>query len=289
MTSTNYTNYSLIISHNYRIQCLLGKLGYRLEQNFNFKHGCVLKITAETKKNVKLEMLYPGLNESNDSKSYYRKFELKEAPIILNSYKNQVFYIIRYAKDESNIRNCANSIDKDLENDMLSNTPDLSKLQEIDFINYSIQYVFVSDLIRTRDTYDMFKTYYKNKGNHKFQFPDAIVLPCSHEITTSGTNGNCDATTTVFNTSAFNNYPTCTVDKINKKNKACEANWNEYLKFYSNQMRNSVWKNNRRKCRDTNMIQEAINIMTPDIGSNIYVGGTRKRKTNRKKSRRIKL
>lgn len=347
--------HSLIISHNYRIQCLLGKLGFKLGQNINFQHGCVLKITAEQKQ-LSLKMLYVGQNELNDNKLYYsssfnednHKYEVREnskrrsvnfypyqlfdektpLPIQSTSYKNHVFYIIRYATYEQNLRNVVYEIKKDL-------------------LDYSIQHVFVSDLIRTRDTYDMLKIYLTppvSKANDLERvrsarikkldkkeevipevIPDAIVLPCSHEITTSGTNGNCDETTTILNTKAFDNYPNCTLDRIekNKKNKTihteCNADWDEYLNFYNKKMRNSMWTNKRRKCRDTNMLKQAIDIIDnieasaasaaaaaaaaaeanreeEDIGDeykpyNIEneIGGTRKRKIKRKKTRRIKL
>ena len=308
-------NYSLIITHNYRIKCLLNKL-FGLRIVHNFKPSCLLKITVDKQineySNAKVELLHSGETEKEDSKIYYvtkkdkqpmdvkfrenRDIGPSESRVEAQSYLANLDIPIA---EHPLIKNNDKSIEFD---DILPNTlPTLHEMnndkthifyitrncsdvtqfnhhmrQDLDLNGGLINNIFVSDLYRTRRTYDLLQNLI-DRSKKPYKLPEAIVLPCSHEITRSVENGNCDEITSMFDKSALNNYPNCTINKLNKDSK-CHGNWNYYKEFYGNQMRNSIWKKTRR-CRDTIMIVEAINIIEhPQTGGS----KKRKRKTRRK-------
>jgi hypothetical protein len=67
-----------------------------------------------------------------------------------------------------------------------------------------------------------------------------------------------------FLKNGYENYPSCTLDKINNESSSCnnikiknlilEFDWNIYLTFYEGVMRKSTSK----QCNESNMLSEAI-------------------------------
>ena len=189
-----------------------------------------------------------------------------------------------------------------------------------------IDYYFVSDLKRTRET---FKYILHNieKENLSFVNNDEIkiiVLPCSHELVFDS-DGQCDGKKNLTDILTNENKVSCT--KLNKYNQntdeyencnrftsTCKENniitivldWTDYTKFYGNSYRyidpNPFKKKQGERCRNTSMIEQAISIITKLEDTNVKinikttelnkfneVGGKNKRKTRkRRKTRKLR-
>ena len=157
--------------------------------------------------------------------------------------------------------------------------------------NEKINYYFTSDLQRTRQTLShILEQFFINintnnaRNNHivnpyqstnnsllgnfplDFNIINKItvhILPCSNEVHVD-VNGNCNKGVSSFSINGFENYPSCTLDKIENENSSCnnikiknlilEFDWNIYLDFYKGIMRTSRSK----ECNNSNMLSEAI-------------------------------
>jgi broad specificity phosphatase PhoE len=159
-----------------------------------------------------------------------------------------------------------------------------------------IDYYFVSDLKRTRETFE-YMLHNIEKDNLSFVNNDEIkiiVLPCSHELVFDS-DGQCDDKKNLTDILTSENKVSCT--KLNKYNEntneyencnrfisTCKENnnnndinitivldWTDYTKFYGNSYRyidpNPFKKKQGERCRNTSMIEQAISIIT---GQNNY-------------------
>ena len=161
--------------------------------------------------------------------------------------------------------------------------------------NYKINYIFISDLERTRFTARniLFKVNLDNIDTNEM-----IILPCSHEINTKKSTGNCDIDerSTKFKLlkgfgSAQENYSKCNPStlactfinknpdddliynrinnsKSNNNNSSFTTinryilNWKYYQKFYDNKMRGDYSQSSgREKCGENTMIGLALDII----------------------------
>ena len=133
------------------------------------------------------------------------------------------------------------------------------------------RYIFTSDLRRTQQTAENFlysltrhisndgmaKIITDNTQNHKW-----IVLPCAHELAFVD-SGYCDGFQKPLPTPPENQM-TCDVNDnycgiVNKK---FTIDWDDYSKFYGSSTRSKICRGcGARHCRDTDMIQEAINVI----------------------------
>ena len=189
-----------------------------------------------------------------------------------------------------------------------------------------IDYYFVSDLKRTRET---FKYILHNieKENLSFVNNDEIkiiVLPCSHELVFDS-DGQCDGKKNLTDLLTNENKVSCTklnkyepnndeYENCNRFTSTCKENnnitivldWTDYTKFYGNSYRyidpNPFKKKQGERCRNTSMIEQAISIITTklkDTGVNINIktrksnffeeiGGRNRRKTRKhRKTRKL--
>ena len=80
---------------------------------------------------------------------------------------------------------------------------------------------------------------------------------------------------------------TCSLNDENcRKIGDFDVNWDEYARFYGNSTRSNLCKNcGSRHCRNTDMIQEAINIIS---NTKVTTGGKRKKNTMRRNKKRHK-
>jgi hypothetical protein len=333
---------SLIITHNNRMRCLLGKLG--IEPRYNFQKCSVLKITVRPGKAI-IRLLYSGDMAPGDSPvPFYSNtnFLYKSSnkvvvdiarTLVLHPYKinvpiknldgpigddlvsydyrggtkpevDEVFYdTIEEIEDSYEdakvsieeiegpkhifyiVRNGKGSLMTSIHKMVLRINKDLVLKKN------KINTVFVSDLAETMETYKNMRTIIVSL-NLTTMFPrintegmkydmrpsEIIVLPCSHEVSSIGTGGNCES---MFDTSA-----TCKIDQLNRVD-MCKADWSYYEWFYNNRMRGSLFGKSGNRCRDTNMLYSALlyfayKVIDDEI-KNKHRGGTRKHKRTRSK------
>ena len=135
-----------------------------------------------------------------------------------------------------------------------------------------VDYLFCSDLIRTRQT--MINIYLGIQNVVNITIPkNIIILPCASEVDYN-LNGSCDSTTSKLKYDN-ENYPLC---KLNSNDKDCGfsefgqnkllIDWRHYLIFYAGQIRsksvsasNMESRTNRLHCRDTNFVSIAVYII----------------------------
>uniref|UniRef100_A0A6C0DEL3 Uncharacterized protein n=1 Tax=viral metagenome TaxID=1070528 RepID=A0A6C0DEL3_9ZZZZ len=211
-----------------------------------------------------------------------------------------VFYIGRHGQAEHNLKRATHLItDTDLtelgKNQALRAGENLKNvlIKNREYINY----VFASDLIRTRQTIEnILKGMNMNKYVKKLYFPkEIIILPCSHELKYNskglcdkkpsssslsllkiGAKENdpkCSNTTHCINNNIMNPDSDCNRIKViiqnteNKIVKTIPLNWYFYFEKNEKKMRNM-------DCSKTNMIQlaiEYINTTEPVLNNSFIV------------------
>lgn len=148
-------------------------------------------------------------------------------------------------------------------------------------------FLFTSDLKRTRETLAEFM-----KGMAIPYDTSVYILPCSHELNYTD-DGNCDGNQQA---TPPENKMTCTASTAECMSvNNLPVNWDKYYRFYGNSTRSNMCKAcGAKQCRNTDMIQEAMNIIKEKLNKDRKVtfsdasGGshrTRKRAkaTNQKK------
>ena len=304
---------SIIASHNSRIQCFLDKLNPNTNKT-RFQNCAIIRLSLTSEK-VDLELVYSGeLNEKeivklSNSKPYYTtpnklgptgliKYEnwTRSTQYVIDMLnltpdeligKNYIFYIVRHGQGQHNkqinlkVAKVSSTLGL-VKDTRVTNVGESqaykSGLALKDILNIKdekINYWFVSDLVRTRQTIVEII-----RGLNIPKPKELVVLPCSSEINTSGSGkGDCDlVASSSINLSklARENYPKCKINDIENKNdlngcnniEGIPINWNFYLTFYAGQMRSqndTAWnyisgnKNVfKQKCRNTNMVAMAI-------------------------------
>jgi 2,3-bisphosphoglycerate-dependent phosphoglycerate mutase len=296
-----------------------------------FKNCAILLLTA-TKNNVKLSMVHEGFDgnpENNDNSldnpSRFKKADIQDIQINRNAFNidandNNIynFYLIRHGEA---LHNTYKKTDKFLSFKHQRNidTP-LTQIGMIQannvassLLNIKIDYLFCSDLLRTRQTLSQILTARLTLQAGKMNAPNNIfVVPCSHELDSTGSD-SCDGnqSSTLL---TGENMTSCTLKNINlpecQNIGSYKINWKYYLNFYGGNTRSvfltpsskggmsispftkknksiklepwtptekSLPENPAGRCRNTNMIKEAIQIITKE-----KVGGKRKKKTSKK-------
>lgn len=180
--------------------------------------------------------------------------------------------------------------------------------------NTKINYIFASDLIRTRETLlsllgSIEQTHFhikKTSESRDIVELDVIILPCSHELLYVS-DGNCDSATNMRQPFTPENAMSCTnmnnytyesakyidcvrnvVSRKDNENKTIRVifDWNFYKNFYDNSYRGNLmnkFSGNKKQCRKTSM----IGVMMDIIGEKEQMGGKKTRKhRNKKRTRR---
>ena len=247
------------------------------------KDGCILNMTfsgfiaekkrkgvyfttgKDTDKNFKEgDVIFPTLNFSLD------KLNLNKQLI---GDKTYVFYIIRHGEGIHNVASTQQKVgafikgliptvksefkDSSLTPKGVEDAKEVGKILFDLLEKKHIDYIFSSKLKRTRETLK-----YLLEPVPRDQYPfQIIILPCSHELEFRK-DGNCDANTPIITNPE--NMENC-YDKIKKtgsdkedcssvtisKEKPLLVDWNNFI-FYDEK---------KKKCSDTNMIKEAIEII----------------------------
>jgi hypothetical protein len=240
----------------------------------------------------------------------YTETEAENIFRMLNiGYGNYVFYIVRHGQAKHN------ETDSHLERDTDITGPGAEQAERAGHALATILKEFgeiptiflVSDLKRTHQTMSKLL----ESMGETFREKRFIVLPCASEISQLSADGQCDlknANTSFLFKNAFENYSSCTADKIKSKPglgvptgectriKAHILDWSYYLAFYGGFVRSEVIFSQARRCRDTNMLANAIEyikkyhgyVYAPSTSMDSPIGTTEqggKRKTRRKNLR----
>lgn len=236
------------------------------------KGGRIYYIANESERNSPTEFIFDNINAGLNRLDLTGKDFAKG----IDEY---VFYIGRHGQAEHNLKYATHlKTDTDVTNlgkeQAFRAGENLMKILK-DVFKEDINYVFASDLIRTRQTiqnilYGM--NTYQNKKQQNFFPKEIIILPCSHELKYNskgicdkppsflslkiGTKENdpkCSKTTSCVDNNIENPKSDCNhmTLKIFGENKEIPLNWDFYFEKNGNKMRNM-------DCSKTNMIKLAI-------------------------------
>ena len=270
-----------------------------------FKNGSVLEVVItkeniylrlvvegeiDEEKSSYVYYVRPG-NEENDVGAIRGRYKVTPfMPMTLpnklypqvNEKEAYVFYVARHGQATHNLANTRlKKAMKLLKGEKDTSLTDTGYEQAVktgtklrDFIKTS-QYgipthFFISDLKRTRQTLEGILDGLNQESVRNIPLEDPIkdveeivVLPCSHELNYKS-SGNCDGNQKI---TPPENITTCsTKDPSCLTTKDYPVNWDYYYDFYGNATRSSLCKScGHQRCRDTDMINEAIKIIKKQI------------------------
>lgn len=276
---------SLLVTHNGRIRCLLDlikmpAIDERTKKEIRFMNCCILLLSI-TKDGYTLSLEYEGnlAKESlekakKEGRKYYSKtknddifVEFKEQTKPNTSLLQDIgdktynFYIIRHADGVHNSMKAfekafsSNVTDAELSNEGIKQA-EIAK----EFLKTSqIDYLYVSDLKRTRQTLAILI-----KDKNEIKSTEVVVLPCAHELDYVK-GGLCDGDQGIKGALSYENKPKCSTDNKICTDVCCRVNnlpinWSLYRAFYDEGTRIAHGQNAKR-CRDTNMIKQALEHM----------------------------
>ena len=293
-----------------------GGKGFKMPR---FKNGSVLEYTI-TKDNINIRLLIDGEVDENKAKYIYyvvpgQEFRDEGAEsgryqvtpfdpinIINTTYsipenKKYIFYIVRHGQATHNLLKSVRQKAANVMYGMKDTNLTIAGKEQAqnsgrrmrDLFNrdpslYPPEYFFSSDLKRTRETMQNFMIGLNNVlSNIPYVNTPVIVLPCAHEVAFVA-SGHCDGHQGL---TPPENVMTCSLNDENcRKIGDFDVNWDEYARFYGNSTRSSLCKNcGSRHCRNTDMIQEAINIIS---NTKVINGGKRKKNTMGRNKKRHK-
>ena len=274
----------LMVSHNARMRCLLNQILGK-DKIPRFQNCAIIKIELKINEPDTIELFYDGElsasekgkenKKEEDKKIYFTKEPKKSDPKIqyvefkkisldlkkilkLDLDNNYTIYIVRHGQALHNtlkgikyekILQSNTYLDATLTNEGKEQAIRASeKIAQIDF-----NYLFISKLRRTAETGRILI------HERDTLLRDPIVLPCSHELNYTNKQ-NCDKA----NSGIFKGYTPpenksiCENNKL-RNNEKCNVglkiNWKHYDNFTNRRDKKEV------KCRDTNMIREALHII----------------------------
>ena len=248
----------------------------------SFKNAAVIRLEI-TKGEVKASLVVSGIIDPTENKAKYTYFvrpdeigksgaAYTEIPFKDDTKKNEfhdvgedtyVFYLVRHGQAQHNV--LTGFINKATSYKDTSLTPSGitqastsgTKLSEIIKENSEYpDFLFASDLQRTRQTMlNLIKLF--TLDNKKI-----IILPCAHELAYNydPTSKSCDAEQGLTPNENISKSANCKTP--GSKNQTNDDDWGTYCDFYGNATRGDLIKNpGRQRCRDTDMITQAINII----------------------------
>ena len=266
-----------------------------------FKNGSVLEITITKENIQLRLVIEGDIDEEKPSYVYYvipeneendtgaKRGKYRVTPFVSTTLPNilypqvkeketYVFYVARHGQATHNLANTnIKKAMKLLKGEKDTNITDTGYEQAIktgsklrNFIKtsqYGIPtYFFISDLKRTRQTLEGILVGLNKESVTEVPLEDPIkditqivVLPCSHELNYKS-SGKCDGNQKI---TPPENISTCsTSDPSCLTSGDYPINWDYYYEFYGNSTRSSLCKScGRQRCRDTDMINEAIKII----------------------------
>lgn len=280
---------SICVSHNGRIRCFLNTLG--INADIRLKNCAILKFSL-TPINGFIEMVYSG--EVNDNRKYYvstissnpkeilfprTEFTGGEYQQLLTKLKiaepiqtNLNYFIVRHGQGVHNVSTgkkilkiltTSNISDALLDQTGVQQATSAGEALKTFLSDQKINYLFVSDLRRTRQTLSTLLS--KIKDNLQLNTKNVTVLPCLHELdyNTKGCDGSQSVTAPENQAKCETNLKHCkelccsiTPDGMN----TLPIDWSFYKNFYGNGTRNNPGKN-RKHCRDTSFIAISLQII----------------------------
>lgn len=273
-----------------------------------FQNGCVIKMTINTNEltislvvngtidEEKKDYVYYVMPGTTDQKAADGKYQIKElypVTIVGHKYKDLIgpsdqyeFYLVRHGQAEHNVLSGFKKMFSS-KNTKLTIAGIKQAIESGEMFMKSkgvpseLGFLFVSDLSRTSETMNEFMKAFKSElvvGNKQ-----AVVLPCSHELKYTK-NSKCDGNQGI---TANENTSTCDKPGYCKGPTGLELDWADYNRFYGTGSRRRHGSNSR-KCRDTDMIREAIQHIKAHGHSQTSQGGTRKTRQRTKWTKKYK-
>jgi len=243
-------------------------LNIQLKENTNYifyfvRHGEGIHNRYKKEKGIFSSTQFPNkvCKNQNNKENCILESSLVDPRLTNNTYEP---VSIQSGDDDSDLSKLVVDIMKEISKKPLSQTngEEQSKNAGIEFNNYldihkqKIDFLFCSILLRTRQTI-AFIIQQIDINHLKNDKKEIIVLPCSHELGNSGSNGKCDSS--ILNTISLSENKSkcisipsnqlCNFQKIINEDKEYVVNWN-----YWN-------KDKTKKCTNDNMLNEAISIM----------------------------
>lgn len=305
----------LFFGHQHRFQESLIKKMNDIDaniSNYKFSNGAILNLVIEPSDisyNLYLSLEYSGDISANKTGEKYwidttqtpvnnakYNFELKKITVTKDDF-NRLFknsspitktiscYFVRHGKAKHNI---VKTVNLEKNTDLVNPSNDIAIIKGGEILSIktnSIDYIFVSDLIRTQQTAALFLQGYTGKT------PDKIyVLPCLHEL-----NGKMETTNLPY----YENQTTCnhnendtfykdtakTCKEITIKTVSKTLEWSEYEKFFTEYDKHRT-KGNQEICNNEHFLGIALKIITSttNIITGVYSlnGGKPKKRTTRK-------
>lgn len=311
LSSIGFPTTKLINNENQEKKIVGGFFNFGNKENkeIRFKNCAILLFEINSSiRTIRISLIHDGeiSNNSNKSKKYYYVKKLSDSNINLNEIEfplkeytdkeyfkilhilhimpedlqNKILniYMIRHGEGIHNLMEGIHKIKKLGSKYVDAGLTDLGKIQASNasksIMDIKFDYIFVSDLARTRQTIQEIL----QSNTYRNLIKEIIVLPCSHELNYNK-SGLCDRNQ---NSSLIENEnkisckifsDTCNLidndklccaiqipNNISKNNKNIELNWKYYREFYKNKTR-SFLNTDRLHCRDTSMISIALYII----------------------------
>ena len=295
---------SIIATHQARIRCYLSSiLGKPIER---FMNGAVLRIEINPT-DLLCSLVYQGeLNEVKPEKKYYVinnndsspnytaiPFPDVRVPSKYNTNgETYVFFVIRHGQGTHNIlkgfqkKRAAVFGNKDtrLTDTGFEQAAMTGHMMTKNAEFLSATSLFSSDLVRTIETLVTVLNQDRNQTiSNRIAGKEIIVLPCAHELNYDK-SGSCDGSSSQAMLGNENKSSCKSINDCISSYQGFQINWNYYNSFYGNGTRMKSGSN-RKHCRNTNFLQEAIDIIngTNQILVDNVSGGKRKRYTRKRR------
>ena len=316
------TKYSIVVSHQTRIQCIINHIKYILgidtsEDKTRFKNGAFFEIIidpeffsfnliyegrlSEKTKQPSLDRPYYSTNPKNEGLVAFKPIITDKPDQLKLLYgitglnienseylkKRNHFILVRHG-------DAMHNSDWFTKNTHLTRDTPLTKegteqaLRAGELINYfistkrkmakedikkmQIQYLFASDLLRSRQTLAFILS--KINPRYIYQPNNILIVPCLHElnITKLPPDGKCDSKDAVImnyslNVKGYEQFPSSkNMTEYNKwQNNVFEEytnDWKFYYQFYGGKYRGGWYgPQKRQKCRETNPFKNMYDMM----------------------------
>jgi hypothetical protein len=276
----------------------------KLPEMDRFKNGCILEFKITTS-NIQVKLVYDGIVDEEKPKYVYyvspgsapdpkaaagkyqtTLFNEINIPNVMYNVSpgySYIFYLIRHGQGEHNVLKGmskkwgALAVSSKYKDPALTNTGVQQaieigqKLQIIlDQQNQKVDYLFASDLKRTRQT--LYYILQPMDGDPALRNKQINILQCSEELNYTP-NKNCDSSQwatpneNISLCNPFKDYAKAGLLDLCQNERGNYASWKNYTAFYGTGTRNSPGKYKPQQCRDTDMIKQAI-LYIQGVGKN---------------------
>ena len=269
-----------------------------------FKNGCILEFKITTS-NIRVKLVYDGIVDEEKPKYVYyvspgsapdpkvvagkyqttlfREINIPNVMYNVSPGYTYVFYLIRHGQGEHNVLKGmskkwgALAISSKYKDPSLTNTGVQQAIeigQKLQVIleqqNQKIDYLFASDLKRTRQT--LYYILQPMDSDPALRNKQINILPCSEELTYTA-NKNCDSSQwatpneNISLCNPFKDYAKAGLPDLCQNERGNHVSWKNYTAFYGTGTRQNPGKYKPQQCRDTDMIKQAI-LYIQGVGKN---------------------